>query len=581
MPPINDIRHPLACLPTPQREKEVLVQEDNSSCITLKDILDPGSLVSGSAPQGGDVGSKFAYSKSLTFPQSRAIITKDYFNRGSLEVQPIERSDFLIDNEDEEDIYEFDISETRNINLSLNNISVGDDANLYLYQDDGDGEFNDNDPLIASSFYSGNRDDAINYQGSEGTYFAHVNYYSSQGDDRINYHLDLSADITGSPSSTLAAEKDFGSSLYGHAAAVETGKINEFNTSDTYGVSVIEGQAIEITLSGLTSNADLRVIQDDNNNNIVDPGEVYLTSTNVGFSSENISLDQEGEYFVEVYQFSGSTNYTLEFDPGDSSTIVGLDPPSTIAVNQVDLTEYYYDLGSLGNQPIERSTYLIENEYEDDIYEFNISETRNLNLSLNSINTGDEANLYLYQDDGDGDFNDSDTLVASSAQLYNSDDAINYQGNEGTYFARVHYYSSDGDDRIDYNLDLSADITGSPSSTLAAEKDFGSALYSDAAAVGTGYISDSNTSETYSVYVVEGEVIEVTLSGLTSDTNLRVIQDKNENNIVDLDEVYLTSTNIGSNSENISLDQDGEYFVEVYQFSGSTDYTLQFDQEFV
>ena len=201
---------------------------------------------------------------------------------------------------------------------------------------------------------------------------------------------------------------------------------------------------------------------------------------------------------------------------------------------------------------------------------------------MNSITTGDDADLYLYQDNGDGEFfNDSDQIVASSAQLYNSDDAINYQGIAGTYFARVNYYSSDGDNRIDYNLDLSADITGSPSSTLAAEKDFGSSLDGNAAAVETGYISEFNTSDTYGLYVVEGEVINITLSELTSDADLRAIRDVNENNIVDLDEVYTTSTNVGSSSDNISLDQSGGYFVEVYQFSGSTDYTLQFDQEFV
>ena len=121
-------------------------------------------------------------------------------------------------------------------------------------------------------------------------------------------------DITGSPSSTLAAEEDFGYSLSGDAAAVETGYISNDNTSDTYAVSVVDGEVIDITLSGLSSNADLRAIQDSNDNNVVDPNEVYRTSTNLGASSENISLDQEGDYFVEVYQFSGSTDYTLQFD---------------------------------------------------------------------------------------------------------------------------------------------------------------------------------------------------------------------------------------------------------------------------
>lgn len=194
---------------------------------------------------------------------------------------------------------------------------------------------------------------------------------------------------------------------------------------------------------------------------------------------------------------------------------------STIAESQPVRSEYYYDLGSLSNQPIQRSTFLRENQYEDNIYEFDTSGTRNINLSLNNISRGDDADLYLYQDsNSNGIFDDSDIIVDYSVRFNNSDEAINYQGGRGTYFARVNFYSSQGDDRIDYNLDLSADFTGSSSSTLAAE-------------------------------------------------------------IVDFGEVYAISNSGGTSSEDISLDRGGDYFVEVYQYSGDTSYTLQFDQELV
>jgi len=237
------------------------------------------------------------------------------YELGSLDSQPQQRSTFLADNLFENDIYEFDIFGTRNINLSLNNITAGDDADLRLYQDSNfNGVLDSSDFEVSSSLDFGNNDEAINYTASTGTYFARVNYFSSLGDSTIDYDLDLSADFIGSPSSTIAVKEDFGISLYGYAAAIETDYISSHNTSDTYGVSVVYGETINVSLSGLTSDADLRIIQDYNQNNIVDYGEDIIYSTNAGSSSEYVSLNQQGDYFVEVYQYSGDTSYFLQFD---------------------------------------------------------------------------------------------------------------------------------------------------------------------------------------------------------------------------------------------------------------------------
>ena len=244
--------------------------------------------------------------------------------------------------------------------------------------------------------------------------------------------------------------------------------------------------------------------------------------------------------------------------------------------------QFNYDLGSLDNQPIQREDFLRDNQYENDIYEFDINGTKNINLSLNNVTEGDDADLYLYQDSNHNGLLDfSDLEVASSLDLDNSDDAINYQASQGTYFARVNYYEPGSNGDLNYDLDLSADITGAPSSTLAAEQDFGYGLWGHAAAVETGYISNDNTSDAYAFSVVSGEIIDITLSGLTNDADLRVIRDSNYNNIVDAGEVYASSINFGSSSDSISIEEQGDYFVEVYQYTGSTDYTLQFDQAFV
>lgn len=111
-------------------------------------------------------------------------------------------------------------------------------------------------------------------------------------------------------------ERDFGTSLIGEEAAIETGSISEDNTFDLYAVSVISGETIDITLGGLTNDADLAVIEDVNSNNIIDVNvdEIYAISNFGGVNSESISLDEQGDYLVAVYQYSGNTEYTLQFD---------------------------------------------------------------------------------------------------------------------------------------------------------------------------------------------------------------------------------------------------------------------------
>ena len=240
--------------------------------------------------------------------------------------------------------------------------------------------------------------------------------------------------------------------------------------------------------------------------------------------------------------------------------------------------QFDYDLGSLDNQPQQRQDYLTENLYENDVYEFDTNGSRNINLSLTSLESGDDADLYLYEDSNSNGILDDDDYVLSSSILANGEDSINYQANEGTYFARVNYASSESDDRINYSLELSADIVGTES---AVDKDFGFSLFGEEAALETGSINSQNTSDTYALSVVSGEVIDITLAGLSNDADLRVVQDTNQNDIIDEGQIYASGTSPGTNTEIVSLNEPGEYLVEVYQYSGDTDYTLQFDQEFV
>ncbi|NEO95369.1 MAG: peptidase, partial [Moorea sp. SIO3G5] len=162
---------------------------------------------------------------------------------------------------------------------------------------------------IASSIRGGNNDDSINLADQvTGLYFAQVERFAEGSSDDVSYDIALS---TSDPSNILHTEEDFGNLS---ADQSRTGLVDNTDTTDTYQFSIGLFEGVNISLTGLSSDADLRVIQDSNNNGLVDSGEVIGTSTRSGIGDESININSAGDYFVQVYQFSGDTNYTLNLE---------------------------------------------------------------------------------------------------------------------------------------------------------------------------------------------------------------------------------------------------------------------------
>lgn len=227
-----------------------------------------------------------------------------------------------------EDIYQFSIdNQNRNINLTLRDIASGQNATLQLYRDvNGNGRWDATDQsqgLLASSGNPGNGDESINYRGAAtgGTYFARVYNYGSGS----TYRLDFSGTLANGSS------YDRASNLLPREVVVGvlsdrtiTSSVGNSNTTNTYAFSVsapfFQRTKVDFALNGLSSNADMRLIKDSNNNRIVDRGEVIASSTAGGISAEKISTSlSSGNYYLQVYQYSGNTNYSLTIDHKGSS----------------------------------------------------------------------------------------------------------------------------------------------------------------------------------------------------------------------------------------------------------------------
>lgn len=86
-------------------------------------------------------------------------------------------------------------------------------------------------------------------------------------------------------------------------------------TTDVFKFSIGLNQNFNISLTGLSADADIRLIEDVNFNENVNLGDEIARSQAGGTNSEFIgSITDRGEYYLQVYQFSGDTNYTVNID---------------------------------------------------------------------------------------------------------------------------------------------------------------------------------------------------------------------------------------------------------------------------
>lgn len=233
-----------------------------------------------------------------------------YFPIGNIGITPITRSD-SVNSANPTDIYRIDLTSTSNINLALTNINGGD-ADLSLYRDtNGDGGLDLGvDQLVpgGSSLRGGNADDSINVADQpEGTYFARVNFFSGSN---VSYRLSMS---TAERSNLLPIEENLGDLS---ADISRTDQVGNTDTSDVYAFSLdyFEGVNITMTPSPGSGNANIRLVADRNGNRIIDSGDELVRSAAGIGSTDSIRLDDAGSYFLQVYQYTGETNYTLTFD---------------------------------------------------------------------------------------------------------------------------------------------------------------------------------------------------------------------------------------------------------------------------
>ena len=199
--------------------------------------------------------------------------------------------------------YQFQLTATSDLSLTLNELSA--DANLYLAQDMSSDGGVDAIDIIAQSTTEGTTPEVIRLTGLEpGNYFVEVTRSSCHA----TYNLTLTVDAAGNTWDTacnlgnLQASQNF------------SDFVGSSDPEDLYRFSLDSTSNFRLSLSGLSADADIYLVQDSNGDGALTFDELVASSMRAGNSPEAIAVNNlvAGDYAIWVSQFSGDTNYRLQ-----------------------------------------------------------------------------------------------------------------------------------------------------------------------------------------------------------------------------------------------------------------------------
>jgi hypothetical protein len=122
--------------------------------------------------------------------------------------------------------------------------------------------------------------------------------------------------VSPDPGNTLETAYNIGTLSDTHTF---TDAVSSSDTRDFYRFNLDNTSNFNLSLTGLSSDADVRLIQDVNSNGIVDDGDEIVRSAWGDSQDESINHSlAAGTYFTQVYQYSGDTNYNLSLSVGNN-----------------------------------------------------------------------------------------------------------------------------------------------------------------------------------------------------------------------------------------------------------------------
>jgi hypothetical protein len=316
--------------------------------------------------------------------------------------------------------------------------------------------------------------------------------------------------------------------------------VGDSDKNDFYRFNVTSRGTVGLTLSSFFGDADLRLIQDRNNNGAIEAGEILASSSLGGTQVDRISRTLDvGTYFIAVDRYRGDTPYHLQtqFQPVDGAgdTLAGARGIS-VGPTAVSFTDQ------------------IGGGDSNDYYRFTLNNTSDFRLRMTGMTA--DANVQL--------LNSSGAAIALSTSPGRANESIISHLNAGTYYVRVHPY---GGEKTNYTLSLSAE-PDEAGNTLSAARAIG---IGPTAVNFTDQIGGSDSNDYYRFTLNNLSDFRLSMTGMSADADVQLL---NASGVSIAQSVAGGNMNESINSQLTA----GTYYVRVYPFNSfntaNTNYTL-------
>ena len=311
------------------------------------------------------------------------------------------------------------------------------------------------------------------------------------------------------------------------------------DTGDYYRFSLDTDSDFSLALTGLSADADVRLTDND--------GQIIEGSYRSGSADEQIVQQlSAGVYYLEVFPFSGSTNYSLNL----SATAIYSDG----AGNSLATAR---EIGTLNGS--ESFQDFVGASDTNDYYRFTLNDESLFNLTMDGLST--DADVELLDSNG--------ALIQGSFNSGAGAESIEQTLSAGSYYVRVHPFWGDN---TDYNLTVSASVTADPDGAgnrLETARDIGLLSSSESF---QDFVGTSDTNDYYRFTLNDESRFNLTMDSLSADADVELLDSNG----------LLIQGSYRSSAEDESIEQTlsaGSYYVRVYPFltpysTNDTDYRL-------
>ena len=241
-----------------------------------------------------------------------------------------------VDGADSEDWYEFDIEEGYNVDVELSNFDFDYDLLLGIENKSNPGQYFLVDQSATYDAVEKVTTLGSNNESEEGTYVIVIYPWDPASGDQGDYQIDMWTNYTESCIDWLDPQNDGNTgqdaprnwtdspnNMGNNVTASYTGCLDSTDLGDVFAFDVPVNHTINVVLTMETdTDFDLRLHQP--NGSLIDfslsngDGDEFVTSQDTSFEN------QQGTYFVNITQFSGNGNYTIDVFTNYSTPIPNL-----------------------------------------------------------------------------------------------------------------------------------------------------------------------------------------------------------------------------------------------------------------